>query len=368
MKIKSVHLKNWQKHSDLFVTFDDNLNIITGVTDSGKTALYRALEWVFNFSNISENDYRKEGTKETSVKIELDNGFFVERIRSNSINRYVLYGKDVENQLFDSFGKQTPEEIATVLGINTVDIENEHLNLNFANQDEINFLLDSNYSDTFKAQLFNKLTGNEILDKVFKELNRESLRINRELKENENLLEKQKNNILSVSKEYKNIKEKLNKINKIYNKIKEDIEIYEELKKLSECLNKNTENYNEINKKSQSIKIISEEKIKSLKNKANNLIILKELNNRLDDIDGKLKQINFTKQKCIEVDFEKLRKQANNFENLLNYRIKLDKINLESKETLQKIKHLNEIIVSNEKELKEIWKEIDICPMCKQKV
>ena len=100
MKVQQVHIRNFQKHSDLKLDFNSDVNIITGLTDSGKSGIFRALEWVFNFSNISENDYRKEGTNETSVKIWLDNNFQVERIRSNTLNRYILSKDDYEDKIF----------------------------------------------------------------------------------------------------------------------------------------------------------------------------------------------------------------------------------------------------------------------------
>ena len=162
-KLLKIQVKNYQKHEDLTVDFNDDITVITGDTATGKTAVYRAITFLHNCSNISEEDYRKEGTKETSVKGWYSNGFQVERIRSNSINRYVLSKEGMEDKVFDSFGKEVPEEIKKAFGFDSFEVEKEKIHLNFSDQDQMNFLIDSTYSDTFKAQLFNKLTGNEIV-------------------------------------------------------------------------------------------------------------------------------------------------------------------------------------------------------------
>ena len=370
MQVQRIHIKNFQRHADLKLDFKSDINVITGLTDSGKSGVFRAMEWLFNFSNISESDYRKEGTKETSVKVWLVNDFQVERIRSNTINRYILSKENCEDKIFDSFGKNTPEEIVEVFGINTINVDDEHINLNFASQDQLNFLLDSTYSDTFKAKLFNKLTGNEVLDKAFKELNRENLRFNREIKETEENLVKQEEQLSEYSLSYKKLKKKLCLVTEQYEKIKEEMEIYEHLKNLSEKLKANKEQNEFVNFKTSQIKTISDKKIKELKEQAEQLKQIQELSYELEAINNNL---------------ETVKKQKNNIKV-----VKFDEKQLINKaETLQKMKQLNEELSLNieqlqtttidkkvlkdrlnksQEELEKIWKEQKICPLCQRKV
>jgi DNA repair ATPase RecN len=96
--IKSIILKNFQAHSYLKLDFSDNLNIITGLSDVGKSCIRRAIDWICFNANISESDYRKEGTDVTSVTLMLHNGFEIERVRSNSLKDIFCEKKDVKKK------------------------------------------------------------------------------------------------------------------------------------------------------------------------------------------------------------------------------------------------------------------------------
>ncbi|MGD2071882.1 MAG: AAA family ATPase [Candidatus Thorarchaeota archaeon] len=370
MKFTKIHLINFQKHSNLILDLNPNLNIITGLTDTGKSAIFRAIEWLCNFSNVSEVDYRKEGTKETSVKAWTDNGFQIQRIRSNTLNRYILNKEGCEEKVFDSFGRETPEEIQKVLGIQSIDIEKEHLNLNFANQDQLNFILDSYYSDTFKAKLFNKLTGNELLDDLFKDCNRDSLRINREIKETTEQLEKQEEELAEYIKKYKELNKKYNLVKDKFQAIKEEVEIYENLKELAENLKTNKKQQQGLKEKVSQIKTVSEEKINKLKTQAEELKRLQDIFSELKAIDLSIEKLNKKKVdiKIIDVNFDKLTKKLTILDNLKQLNDHLD-ANTEAQQTLSlDNKAILEILKTNEKKLKKLWEECDVCPLCKTKV
>lgn len=366
MKLNKILIKNFQKHTDLTLMFNKDINVITGVSDVGKSGIFRAMAWVMNFSTISENDYRTEGTKQTSVKIWLDNGCQVERIRSNAINRYILSQDNSEDKVFDNFGRETPEDIVTVLGINSIDIENEHINLNFASQDQLNFLLDTNYSDTFKAKLFNKLTGNEILDTVFKQLNKNSLKYKRDITTTEENLEKQEEQLTECSLHYKTTRKTLSSVKEKYQKIKEDVEIYEHLKELSERIKINTTTKKTINEKIKTIKIVSDKKLKELKNEAQLLKQLIKLEAELEAIDCDYQEVKCLQShtKNIKVDFKKLKEQNNCIETYKQlYQSLNDIIQKQQTVTIQKGEQ-QELFGNNKKELEEIWKQNPQCPLC----
>ncbi len=366
MKIKNIHLKAWQKHSDLKLDFNNDLNIITGLTDTGKTAIYRAIEWVCNFSNIAQIDYRKEGTNETSVTIVLDNGFTVERIRSNSVNRYILSKEGVDDKVFDSFNKETPEEIQKVLEISAIDIEKEHLNLNLASQDKLNFILDSYYSDTFKAKLFNKLTGNELLDKVFKEFNKESLKVNRELKDTETKIEKQEEELSEYSIKYKKLKKKLKSVQEQYAKVEEDTEIYNHLKDLADKLKTNKENQEFVDFKKSQIKLVSEEKLEDLKAKAEVLEMLEKLSASLEVVNCDIESIKEKREsiKVTKIDWDKLKAKDESLQNMKLLHKQSLQVNKDQEKVTAQIKETKSVIDKAEKELSEIWKDNPNCPLC----
>ncbi len=360
MKVKSIKIVNFQKHANLSLDFNADINVITGLTDTGKSGVFRALQWIFNFSNISELDYRKEGTKQTSVKVCLNNGFYVERIRSNSVNRYILSKKGTEDKTFDNFGKDTPEEVAIAFEINTIDIENEHLNLNFSSQDQLNFLLDSEYSDTIKAKLFNKLTGNEILDSLFKKLNSDSRRFGRELSDTEELLNKQEEQLCECSLHYSTLKKKSSSVKEIYNNIKVDLEIYKHLKALNEQLENNNTARESLKTKIKAIGTVSDKKLVELQGESDELNKIIVLMSKLEEVNAGLEKIKTSKKHIKSFDFNNLIEQ-NDVVVLYN---KLCSVTQKHNSTVQEINTKIKEIEDNKIKLQETWDKNPTCPLC----
>ena len=44
--IQSLHIKNLQSHKDSHLDFCEGVNVIVGPSDSGKSAILRALRWI----------------------------------------------------------------------------------------------------------------------------------------------------------------------------------------------------------------------------------------------------------------------------------------------------------------------------------
>jgi len=182
--IESVELTNTQGHNYLFVEFTKDINVIIGASFKGKSTIRRAIEWCL--FNAKIDGMRKEGTKQTIVGIHLSNGVFLEKTRSASINRYVLIING-EEQVFDSINKSLPDEVKNAVGINPMVVDGEELWLNSAPQIALPFLFDK--SPSWRMKLFNKLTGNDLLDKLFVQFNKDILRIGREHKSDTERLE-----------------------------------------------------------------------------------------------------------------------------------------------------------------------------------
>ena len=368
MKIKSITLINWQKHTNLYLDFNDDLNIISGKSEAGKSCIRRALSWILFNANISEKSYRREGTNETSVKVVLDNDFEIERIRSNSINRYILRHKDFEDKIFDSFGKTIPEEIQQVINVSEIEADNDKINLNISEQITLPFLLDK--SATFRSKLFNKLTGNEILDKLFKQLNKEHLKFKRKISDTEENLVKQEEQLSDYSTQYKKLKKKLNLVKTKYEDILENVKIYEHLKDLSDKIKINKENQEFIKFKKAQIKTVSEDKLNELKLQAEELNKMQELFNKLEVINNNIKTMQIKKQlvKSVKFDSKELVNNAERLQRLkqLNEQLLL---NIKKCQTIALDKKvISDKLKENEKQLAEIWKEQKVCPLCKQEI
>lgn len=109
--IKTLEINNYQSHKKSILNFHPGVNVVVGTSDSGKSAVLRALRWVC--TGIPRGDgFRSHWGGDTEVHLETDN-CIVTRGKTNSENVYVL---DEETE-FRAFGTEVPEEIVQVLNL-----------------------------------------------------------------------------------------------------------------------------------------------------------------------------------------------------------------------------------------------------------
>ena len=131
--IKSLRLVNFQSHADSKVEFCPGVNVITGTSDSGKSALLRALYWTYsNRPNTTsfirtasctetKKGAKKLGTAEVTIEIERDKKVeTIVRTRGASANSY-KHNADV----FDVVGKDVPEQIQKALNLDKINIQKQ---------------------------------------------------------------------------------------------------------------------------------------------------------------------------------------------------------------------------------------------------
>ena len=365
MWIKKLKLNNFQKHSSLEIDFENGVNVLFGSSDAGKSCIRRAIEWIVQNENI--DGIRKTGTKKTSVTILLDNGNEIERVRSQSINRYILReGKD--EKVFDSIGKTIPEEVEEALNISPIEVDGEKIYLNSQPQIALPFLFDK--SPSFRMKLFNKLTGNDVLDKLFGQFNKDILRIKRNAKEETERFEKRALELKEkeIEKEkaeaiHIRLKVRVEKIKKLYEK-------YSKLLELKELHEKIIVSKNEAIKELKYIKIPKDIDIKGVREKIDKFQELKDLKNRCEKLSVGLAKVNgqIKEIKPVSIDISALNTKISRLDILKNHQKQLDdtqKSCYTIKETLKNtIKELGDSI----KYYKDLLKESKYCPICKQEM
>lgn len=109
--------RDFQPHKKVIIDFD-LITVIVGSSDKGKSALMRALGWVF--TNEPQGDkFVRWGQKFTSVLVDVD-GHTVGRKRGAGANKYTLDGEE-----FVAFGTAVPEPIAKLLAITPTNIQEQ---------------------------------------------------------------------------------------------------------------------------------------------------------------------------------------------------------------------------------------------------
>ena len=117
--LEKIRIQNFQAHTDETIKFGKKNTTIVGPSDAGKSAIIRALYWIF-FNRPSGDAFIRKGAKFVRVVVWLD-GHKIERKKSKTSNLYVLDGKR-----YKAFGSAVPEPIQNVLCISELNFQNQH--------------------------------------------------------------------------------------------------------------------------------------------------------------------------------------------------------------------------------------------------
>jgi DNA repair exonuclease SbcCD ATPase subunit len=151
--LKRLDLINCQSHVNSTFEFHPGVNVITGLTDAGKSTVLRMLyDWLAKNkpSNLSHAFYGK--TKQ-SVRAVFDD-CIIERIRNKHKNKYILNGEPLTGT--DS-GKHVPEPVEKALNLHSI---------NVIEQGQVPFML--GWTPGARASFLNKATNLEIIDQSTK--------------------------------------------------------------------------------------------------------------------------------------------------------------------------------------------------------
>jgi len=299
--IKKIEIYNFQKHSKLILNFVQGVNVIWGASRTGKSCIRRAIDWVMNNKKIDA--VRKEGTKKTSVKIHFSNNIILEKVRSQSINRYILTVND-ETKEFDSIGKEIPQEIKDIINLNPITIDKETLNLNIADQITLPFLLDK--PGSFRMKLFNLLTGNDLQDKLLGAFNKSLLNIGRQVKSQDEILVNSKKDLVEKEEEKGKFQKIVNSFKISYEKVKKSKEILDKLIKIKEQLDINEEETEILNDSISTIKTIDIQIINKMIEKVKKLENLISLLESIEMTQEEVKNINNLIKNIKIVDIQKI--------------------------------------------------------------
>ena len=121
--IQSLHIKNLQSHKDSHLDFCEGVNVIVGPSDSGKSAILRALRWLVK--NRPQGDVLRShwgGGTEASISLhepEIDVDPEVTRMKGKT-DEYTMNGNS-----FKALRGDVPQEIQEVLNITDINLQRQ---------------------------------------------------------------------------------------------------------------------------------------------------------------------------------------------------------------------------------------------------
>jgi len=159
--IKSITLENFQGHKFLHLDLAEGVNAIVGPSDTGKTTVIRALQWLVFNRPLSVDPLITHGTSSVSVKVKTANGTTVERRRTKTKNLYLI-----DDEEYKGFGSSVPDDVQKVLNIGDI---------NFSPQHSSPFLLSASPLEV--ARTINEFANLDDIDRALRNI---SLRVRRD--------------------------------------------------------------------------------------------------------------------------------------------------------------------------------------------
>ncbi len=350
--IEKIEIQNFQSHKRTILELTPGLNVVIGPSDSGKSAIIRALRWLFENRPLGWNFKSSFAGKNepTVVKVKFDDGNVVTRFRSQDHNCY-----RVNRRTLSAIKSKVPDEVSQVCGIP-----------DFAIQSQFDrcFLLQDYPSEV--ARQLNQVTNLEVIDQLYHEMQVEmnSLRqeINRlQSQESELKYEQQK---LSFVPQYRKLLARLEKLVVEYENLGAQIEktweILDNVEKLKRILIRlqrklKIENFERLCTKAKLCSVLKE-KLYNVKEILNSIGKTK---NQIRKVESKTNLESFCEriQSLCEASYE-LKSRIKETSSLL---LHMDTISyqLEQKQMELELKV---------KELSDMILETGVCPVCGSKV
>lgn len=326
--IEKVEITNFQTHKKKTVEFVNGLNVIEGESNSGKTAIKRAIEWCL-FDVPSGSEFITTGAKFSCVKTYLSNGKIIERRRTRSSSGHwkIIDAASNEETEFKGFGHRIPIEIINTHQMPELSVNGNKYRLNVFDQFESPFLI--GYGSSERSSLIGSLVDADKADIILRELNSIKRRENQNIKQLEEIYEKQNAELQSYNylDAYKEDLDKANALNNKLEKLNKELEVLKNLR------NKYILSDNDLNNakvKLNSIIKIDKTLISNIKEKANKYVMLINANKKLVYSDEQILEINNKLGKLKNtLEYKNITDSVKNkyalYENLIKLKDKYDK-------------------------------------------
>lgn len=124
-----LDIRNFQTHHSLSIDLDPRVTTIVGGSDSGKSAVVRALRWVA-LNKPNGKDFIRWGSKKTSVTVTAGRSFKIKRVRGKTRQNAYLVRQKAGNRkgraLYKAFGTKLPQPVFDLLKMTDANFQNQH--------------------------------------------------------------------------------------------------------------------------------------------------------------------------------------------------------------------------------------------------
>ncbi len=368
-KIKSLQLINFLNHEDTLIDFADGLNIITGSSNSGKSAITRALHAIF--WNETDNEYVRRGAKFYKIIVTFTNGDKITRIKGPDNNRieFQYFGQPV--QISEKFKTKLDQEVVDFLGYQPV-TSSGPLSLSLQKSDA--FLV--NLTKQEIPREISKILDINDLEKAATQINSDINKLSSDIKSKQSEL----NDLEEELESYANLPEKKLCLEEFHNSINDYKSFLRDINEKKKLISDSSLKNKLLNQKTQE-KENHEKFIKSVSKilkKISDIFEGYKIKNKMfEDFNDKALKLNKTRKALklhknfLSEDFvlslQKIEKLFGSCQEIKSYLLKITKVHMKIESTKEKIKKENDKITAIDIELdgyNNIILEYPACPTC----
>ncbi|HHT7008300.1 TPA: metallophosphoesterase [Bacillus cereus] len=181
--ITKMVLENFQSHENTTLDFSKGLNLFTGESGQGKSAVIRAFAFIFENFGRNPRRFIKKGANFARVTIHLSTGYVISRTVEKSKsgkNGYEIYNpKDGSVESTNTKGLSLVQEI---LGFNKLNIDTDNdVPINFMKQGTSWFFVGDGYTSSERAKIVGSIYGTHYADAVIRDLEGDLKKYNKQI-------------------------------------------------------------------------------------------------------------------------------------------------------------------------------------------
>lgn len=373
-KLEKLILKNFQCWTYQEICFNQGLNIIIGDSDSGKSSILRAIISCFN-GRIDIN-WIQHGAKELCVEMWFTDGSKAIRTRSKKSNTVSFIDKDGKKHEWERIGTGLPEEYLRMLGATEIKLpDGTTIDPCINTQIDQHFFL--SISDNAKAKVLGSISGLDMIDGALGIITTEARETQNKIKQSVLRIEEIKIQKDSFLKEISNAKVLIHKFDGLdrdlilkVKKIKNISELDDKIEKVLEVI----EAYNYRISKNEKVLVALKSNFANL-SKVDQLERVSKLAQGITfsgneiEFHGKQDKIASSNLSVLNSALKILEKVKEN--SILIKKLEQLERNIECSrpdDLLLKEEEIDDSLKELRKKQKEIFKDIEQCPLCGQTI